>query len=233
GFMASTNAMMSRMERDTERFKKSVEQTIQDMKQENEKLGRRLDDTISEMKKDTEKMKQDTAKMKQDTEQMKKEMNKKWGDLANKMGTVVEDIVAPNIAGIAKKYFKIKKFDDFAIRYNRKNRVDDSKIKEFDIIAVSKDAFIINETKAAARESYVDEFVKFLNEEIYNYFPEHREKRLIPIFSCLYIPENIQNRLTKEKIYAMAMGSDTMDILNFKQIGQKSIDDKKRVNDKE
>ncbi|MGD9733828.1 MAG: hypothetical protein AB7U45_16770, partial [Desulfamplus sp.] len=42
GFMASTNAMMSRMERDTERFKKSVEQTIQDMKQENEKLGRRL-----------------------------------------------------------------------------------------------------------------------------------------------------------------------------------------------
>ncbi|MBF0468159.1 MAG: hypothetical protein HQK61_04630, partial [Desulfamplus sp.] len=75
-------------------------------------------------------------------------------------------------------------------------------------------------TKATARETYVDEFVKLLNEEIYNYFPEHRKKRLIPIFSCLNIPENIQNRLTKANIYAMAMGSDTMDILNFDRIGK-------------
>jgi hypothetical protein len=28
-----------------------------------------------------------------------------WGELANKMGTLVEDIVAPNIPRIAKRYF--------------------------------------------------------------------------------------------------------------------------------
>ncbi|MBF0377886.1 MAG: hypothetical protein HQK72_10435 [Desulfamplus sp.] len=156
--------------------------------------------------------------MKQDTETMKKDMNKKWGELANKMGTVVEDIVAPNISGIARRYFGIEQFEDFSIRYNRRNRVNPDKVKEFDVIAVSKDAFIVNETKATARESYVDEFVQLLNEEIYTYFPEHRDKHLIPIFSCLNIPENINNRLTKEKIYAMAMGSDTMDILNFDKI---------------
>ncbi|MBF0204876.1 MAG: hypothetical protein HQK67_11365, partial [Desulfamplus sp.] len=108
------------------------------------------------------------------------------------------------------------------IRYNRKNRVDSSKVKEFDIIFVSKNIFIVNETKATARETYVDEFVKLLKEEIYNYFPEHREKRLIPIFSCLHIPENIQNKLSKAKIYAMGMGSDNMDILNFEHVGKEN-----------
>ncbi|MBF0204103.1 MAG: hypothetical protein HQK67_07245 [Desulfamplus sp.] len=206
GFIASTNAMMFRMERNTEKLGNRLDQTISEMKHNSDKFDKRLDQTISEMKQDTEnlkvsldqtisemkqdtenlkvsldktidemkqdtenlkvsldktidEMKQDTAKMKQNTEKMKKEMNKKWGDLANKMGTVVEDIVAPNIPEIARKYFGVEAFDDFAIRYNRKNRVDSSKIKEFDIIFVSKDIFIVNETKATARETYVDEFV--------------------------------------------------------------------------
>lgn len=33
------------------------------------------------------------------------------GAFANKMGTVVEDIVAPNISGIARKYFEGIEFE--------------------------------------------------------------------------------------------------------------------------
>jgi len=32
-------------------------------------------------------------------------MNKRWGELANKMGTVVEDIVAPSIPRLAREIF--------------------------------------------------------------------------------------------------------------------------------
>ena len=32
-------------------------------------------------------------------------MNKRWGELANKMGTVVEDIVAPSIQRLAREVF--------------------------------------------------------------------------------------------------------------------------------
>jgi len=34
-----------------------------------------------------------------------KRADRKWGDLVNKMGTLVEDMVAPNIPGVAEEYF--------------------------------------------------------------------------------------------------------------------------------
>ncbi len=33
-----------------------------------------------------------------------KEMNKKWGELASKMGTLVEDIIAPAVRPVMEKY---------------------------------------------------------------------------------------------------------------------------------
>lgn len=36
------------------------------------------------------------------------EMNKKWGDLANKMGTLAEDLAAPSIPRIIKERFGVE-----------------------------------------------------------------------------------------------------------------------------
>ena len=43
---------------------------------------------------------------------------------------------------------------------------------------------------------------------------QYKEKKIIPIFSSLYIPENVVTYLTKVKIYAMAMKDDVMELLN-------------------
>ncbi|MBC7320485.1 hypothetical protein H5T89_07545, partial [bacterium] len=37
----------------------------------------------------------------------KDEMNKRWGELANKMGTLVEDIFFPSFEIVLKKYFNV------------------------------------------------------------------------------------------------------------------------------
>jgi len=50
---------------------------------------------------------------KDEMREFKREMNKCWGDLANKMGTLAEDIVAPNISGIAREYFGCSDIKDF------------------------------------------------------------------------------------------------------------------------
>lgn len=150
-------------------------------------------------------------------EAFKDEMNKRWRELANKMGTIVEDIVAPNIGGVAKRYFSCDDFDFFAIRVKRRNTKDRSKSREFDVVASWDDNVIINETKSNPRIEYINEFIEVLK-EILDYFPEYRDKKIIPIFSSLYISEDIVEHLTKKKIYAMAMKEDTMDILNFEKI---------------
>lgn len=151
---------------------------------------------------------------KNETEKDRKEMNRKWGDLAQKMGTIAEDMVAPNIEHIAEKYFKLAKGKRF-IRTKAYHSKDKSE-KEFDVIIVYDDKIILNETKSTAKMDYARDFVDLIkNREFYEYFPEYKGREIIPIFASLYIPENIIKYLSKNNIYALGMGKDTMDLLNF------------------
>jgi hypothetical protein len=50
-------------------------------------------------------MRQSRERSEKEMQDFKAEMNKKWGELANRLGTPAEDFVAPNIPFIAQKYF--------------------------------------------------------------------------------------------------------------------------------
>jgi len=162
-------------------------------------------------------MERGIADLKDEMKADRKEMNRRWGDLANKMGTIVEDIAAPNVPGIARRYFGIETFDFFAIRVKKKNIKDRSMQREFDVVAQTEKEFIVVEVKSNPREEYVDKFVSVLG-ELADYFPEVSEKKLIPIFASLYIPDNVLSHLTRSEIYAMGMKDDTMDLLNFEDV---------------
>ncbi|MBC8231993.1 hypothetical protein H8E77_20775 [bacterium] len=145
-------------------------------------------------------------------------MNKQWGELAHKMGTIVEDIVAPNIPRIAEEYFNFSGIEDFMVRRQVRNKKDRAKRREFDVIAAGENQVIINETKSTPRIDYIDGFIEALA-QIEDYFPEYMGKTIIPIFASLYIGEDIVNYLTRNQIYAMGMGEETMEIINFQQMG--------------
>ncbi|MCD6122651.1 MAG: hypothetical protein J7K04_12510 [Spirochaetales bacterium] len=55
-------------------------------------------------------------------------MNKQRGYLANRFGTVAEDIAAPNIPRIVKEYFGCSTILDFAVRRRVVNSKDNSGI---------------------------------------------------------------------------------------------------------
>ncbi len=153
-------------------------------------------------------------------EEDRRQMNRQWGELANKMGTLVEDIVAPNIPRIAKEYFGCEDVEFFGIRVKKRNQKARAKKREFDVIAVCDDRVIINETKSTPRIDYINDFIEALK-EFYDYFPEYKEKKIIPIFASLYISDDIVSFLTKNGIYAMGMKEDTMNLINFSEIGNK------------
>ena len=145
-----------------------------------------------------------------------KAMNKQWGELANKMGTVVEDIVAPNLRRIAHEYFGAERLDYFGTRITRRHATDPSKLREFDGIVVWDDKVLLNETKETLRDSYIRVFLSFLRRgEFFEYFPEFAGKRLIPVFASLAIGEDKVRHLSRQGVYAMAMTDTTMDLLNF------------------
>jgi len=172
-----------------------------------------------EIKNDTKELKDEIRavlkELKEENSQDSKQLKRDLADVARKIGTIVEDMVVPNIQWIGEKYFNLKDCYDFVVRRKRKKINDRTKEKEFDVIAVYDEKIILNETKSIPRMNYVEEFIRFLkSNEFYEYFPEYAGKEIIPIFASLYIPENILKHLSKNKVYAMDLKEDTMDILN-------------------
>jgi hypothetical protein len=145
--------------------------------------------------------------------------NKKYEELIKKLGTLAEDMVAPNVNFIAKKYFNCSQCLDFMVRRWRTMPEDPGKGKEFDLLALYEDTIILVEAKHNPRPEYSVEFIEFINKkEFIKYFPEYENKKLIPIFASFYIPDNVVIKLSKNKIYAMATKEDTMDIINFDDV---------------
>ncbi len=105
------------------------------------------------------------------------------------------------------------------VRCKRKNSKDRSKRREFDVVGVCGNTVFFNDTKSTPRMDYVTGFIEFIkSEEFFDYFPEYRGFELIPIFSSLYLPEDVVQALTAFGIYAMAMSDDAMDLLNFELV---------------
>ena len=142
----------------------------------------------------------------------RKAMNKKWGELANKMGTVVEDIVAPCISGVAREYFQVAEFDFFAVRLQKKNGSGTMR-REFDVVAESENHLFVVETKATPRTTDIQKFIDFVP-EITDWFPAARTKTIVPVLASLYLPPDVVQFLTRNRIFALAMKDDNMDLLN-------------------
>jgi hypothetical protein len=145
-------------------------------------------------------------------------MNRQWGDLANKMGTLVEDVVAPNIPRIAQNYFGCDDLDYFAVRVRKKSLKGGRQKREFDVIAACQGVFILNETKSSPETRDVDKLAAFIESgELFDYFPEYEGCKVYPVFSSLYMDDSLIAYLTRKKIYALTLKDDTMDIVNWDQ----------------
>ncbi|GAB6039340.1 hypothetical protein [Endothiovibrio diazotrophicus] len=200
-----------------------VAERVSDLELALEKMAYAQFNTQLEIQRLSNEMREFKGEMKAFKDEMRKDradLNKRWGELANKMGTVVEDIVLPNIPRIAREHFGCAELELLAPRVVKRVPGDASRRREFDVVAVCADRVILNETKSTPRTTYVMEFVDFLRSgEFFDYFPEYAGRRLIPIFSSLAIPEETVALLSREGIYAMAMGEETMDLLNAEAVG--------------
>jgi hypothetical protein len=140
----------------------------------------------------------------------KRELDKKWGDLANKLGTIIEDIVAPNLRRLAVEHFGFATIEDFMIRRSRRQG---GRQAEFDALVVGPAVVILGEANSnptlAAAEELAAKMALF-----FDFFPEYRGRRLITVLGSWAIADNVVERLTALGIYAMRMGQDTMELAN-------------------
>jgi hypothetical protein len=185
-----------------------------------EELANELKDfkhEMSDFKNEMKDFKNEMKDFKDESMRQSREMNKRWGDLANRLGTVVEDMVAPNIPGIMARYFGVEEPDLLMVRPRKKHPLDQARRREFDVIAVAGNRVFLNETRSRLK---TEDIISFSTDyrEVVEYFPEYSNHEIIPIMSSLYLTEDLVTLLTRHGIYTMAMSDDTMDLLNAQEL---------------
>jgi hypothetical protein len=159
------------------------------------------------------------AEMKADHACVIKELNQKMGELSNRLGTMVEDFVIPNIPRIAREYFGCQEILDFFPRRIRRHPGVRGREREFDVICVTEKAVLWCEAKSSPRTQQLEGFVAGLPEFL-EYFPEYQGLRLIRMLASLQLEESAVRFLTRHKVYALALAGDTMEPVNFREVSE-------------
>jgi len=201
---------------------KDFKDEMKDFKDEMKDFKDEMKDFKDEMKDFKDEMKDFKDEMKDfkvESQMNRREMNRQWGDLARKMGTIVEDIIAPAVRPVIRKYFE-EDVVYFAVNV-KKHRKDLGLKGEFDVLAAGETRFFLIEVKSTPKEAYLDDFIENID-KFKKLFPEYADMPLVPIFGSIRFEESFIPLATQRGIYLLAYREwDYMDILNFDQISGK------------
>ena len=156
-------------------------------------------------------------------EEMKREARQhtlEWAQLAERFGWFAEDIVAPSIPRLAREVFGITALEFTAQRIEKRHAQDTERFREFDLIYAGQKKLIVVETKATARVKYIDTFAQTIS-DLDDYFPEFKQATVIPIFASLALGADFVRRLSRLKIYGLALGERTMELVNLAEVSSR------------
>jgi hypothetical protein len=171
---------------------------------------------------------QTIVELRQDAAEMRLwrlQAQKQWGEIANKLGTFVEDFVAPNIPRIARQILGLDGQPEellAAARLRVWHPQDPSRVREFDYIYVTRRGWIVVESKHDAKLKDVDAFREMLA-EVKDYFPQYASLALQPVFAGLSVPDHIVKYCTHHRIYALGLGPETMQLLNLAEMASTAL----------
>lgn len=154
--------------------------------------------------------KEEMGAFKDEARMQNREMNRKWGDLSNKLGTMVEDLVAPSLSRIIEETLHTAVLDQMI---RRKRRLADGRVQEFDAIALTADLVCLNSTKATLRSTDIDRFIEDIA-SFRAFFPEYRERPLVGILASLAVDEAVLSYAEKQGFIVMAIGDQLMEVKN-------------------
>jgi hypothetical protein len=171
---------------------------------------RAFKDEMKKFKDEMKDFKDEMKDFKEESRRQTREMNWQWGELSNKLGTMVEDLVAPSLTRIVREVLD-RDVIDLSVR--RKRKLPDGRVHEYDAIAVTEDGVCLNSTRSTRRSADVDRFIEELV-GLRDFFPEYRDTPLVGILASLAVEESVLNYAEKTGFVVLATGDQVMEVKN-------------------
>ena len=167
-------------------------------------------DEMGSFKDEMGSFKDEVSSFKDEVRQQNRDMNRKWGEIANKLGSMVEDLVAPSLPRIVEEKLRETVLD---LMPRRKRRLTDGRVREFDAVAVTSSLICLNSTKATLRSADVDRFVEDIA-AFREFFPEYGHLPLVGILASLAVDDSVLAYAEKQGFLVLAIGDELMEIKN-------------------
>lgn len=204
-----TEAELRAFKEEMREFKDEMRQFKEEMSDFKDEMGD-FKDEMREFKGEMADFKDEMSDFRDRSDRDRREMNRKWGDLANKLGTMVEDLVYPSLPRIIEARFATPVLD---LSIRRKRRQPSGERYEFDAIAVTAELVFLNSTKASLRSGDVDRFVDEIA-EFRRLFPEYAALPVIGVLATLAVEDSVLAYAAKQGFLVLAVGDEIMDLQN-------------------
>ena len=187
----------------------TLTQSVQELEKSQESLTRNVQRFQDEMKEFKDEMKEFKDEMKE----FKIEINKKWGELANRLGTLAEDIFGPGIPYLLKSLGYETELYFFDLGVGPKGRKRQYDVLIFARSEQGKKKVFVAEVKNQARTEDFNQMQKSL-EALPELFEPVRGKTIVPILAAFRFPENIETYASKRGVLLVRMGGEYLEPLN-------------------
>ena len=207
--IAETNREMQAANREMQAANREMQAENREMQAENRDAKAENRDAKAENREFIREMQADTRAFRDEL----REAQRKWGELANKMGTLVEDIVAPGLATVFHQVFGLDRVSAYGQRVRRTHRTDPGRQREYDYIASAGDLLLINETKSTIRPEDIPAFVAAL-QEARDYLPEADGRAVIGALAGFSVDPSLVTAGERQGLLMFGLGTGLLRVLN-------------------
>lgn len=210
---ARTDRQLLAMQLQADKDRQQAERDRQQDRQEAERIRQR---DRQEAERNRQLAEKERQLDRQQAEKDRKDFNKRLAEISDSMGTLIEDMVAPCGMRLAEAIFRDESADTCAIRVRRKHPVKKGEMIELDLLAVGQTKLLFVEVKRHIDPEKAAQLRKKAA-LIPEYFPEYRERQVHCAVASVYLDPSMISFLNHQKFYGIAMGDDTMEVVNLGQ----------------
>ncbi|NJL74000.1 MAG: hypothetical protein HC892_02060 [Saprospiraceae bacterium] len=222
-FIQNVDRTIFMMNKSNQEFKdemRDFKDEMQDFKDEMKDFKDEMQDFKDEMKDFKDEMRvyqSQNEKRSLEREKEMKEFRKELGGISNKMGTLVEDLIAPAIKPLIQRYFGEELID---VSTRRRRKLKQAQVEgEFDIVALSEQKVYVVSVKSSPKMQHIDEVVQEVSKRFKILFPEYSNLENIFMLGALSLEKELIDYATSQNVYVLAYREwDYMDVLNFEAI---------------
>jgi len=137
------------------------------------------------------------------------------GQISHRLGTIVEDLVAPSLPRVFRELVNCPADVDVLInvRVRRRHPTQKGKMLEIDAMADCGNYVLFNETKSQFSPEKVKAFLKKLA-VVRDYFPEYQSHQIRGCIASLYLDKSLVEYASRQGLLALASGEYLMTVQN-------------------